>query len=65
MNTPAAAPTAAPTVRVTPDFKPGETILHKYEGTEHVIEAIDANGNLQISGRAGLLPPTAAEKKLP
>lgn len=63
---PAPAPTAetaaAPTVKATPVFKPGETIRHKDEGTEFKILSITPEGHLQCQGRAGLLPPSCAEK---
>lgn len=53
-----------PTVKLTPSFKVGETILCKSTGEELKIIAINPDGNLQCSNRAGLMPPTAAEKKI-
>ena len=53
-----------PTVKINPTFKVGETILCKSTGAELKILSITAEGNLQCEGRAGLMPPSAAEKKL-
>lgn len=53
-----------PTVKLTPTFKVGETILCKSTGEEFKIIAITPDGNLQCASRAGLMPPSAAEKKI-
>lgn len=53
-----------PTVKLTPDFKVGETIVHKFDGTEHTILSITPEGNLECSNRIGLMPPNVAAKKV-
>jgi hypothetical protein len=54
-----------PTVKLTPDFKAGETIKCKSTGEEFKILKIHAKGALECEGRAGLMPKEAAEKILP
>lgn len=53
-----------PTVKVTPDFKAGETVIHKGTGDELKVEAVTPEGNLRCQGVAGLIVPTAVEKKV-
>lgn len=57
-------PLDSPTVRINPDFKPGETIACKSTGEEFKIIAITAQGHLLCQGRAGLMPADAAEYPL-
>lgn len=53
-----------PTVKLTPSFRKGETIVCKSTGLEFKILEITEEGNLLCAGRAGAMPPHAAEKKL-
>lgn len=52
-----------PVVKLTPDFKVGETVIHLAEGTEHKILKLDKDGNLQLTGVATLIRPDAVKKK--
>ncbi|MEO5712162.1 MAG: hypothetical protein ABIT37_01630 [Luteolibacter sp.] len=54
---------AGPTVKLTPTFKVGETVIEIATGEEMKILEI-VNENLRIGGRAGLMPPTGVEKKI-
>jgi len=58
------APAAQPTVKLTPAFSIGETVIHKFEATLHKIISITAAGLIQLEGRAGLIEPSALEKNL-
>lgn len=53
---------AEPTVKLTPDFKIGETVTHIGEGTEHRIINISADGYLLLTGVATLIRPSAVRK---
>ena len=53
-----------PKVKATPDFKKGETVIHKDSKEELKILEVTKEGNLRCDGIAALLPPTAVEKKL-
>lgn len=53
-----------PQVRPTPDFQVGETIECKTTGNPFEILSITPEGHLQLKGRAGLMPKTAAQKPL-
>jgi hypothetical protein len=54
---------AGPTVKLTPEFKVGETVTHLGEGTTHTILAISPLGYLQLSEVATLIEPSAVSKK--
>jgi hypothetical protein len=54
-----------PKVKLTPEFKKGETVIESATGEEMKITEVTKEGNLRIEGRAGLMPPTGVEKKLP
>lgn len=54
----------APTVKVTPDFKIGETVIDIATGEPLKIIEIARDGAFRIAGRAGLMPPTSVEKKI-
>ncbi|MES2923685.1 MAG: hypothetical protein V4819_19175 [Verrucomicrobiota bacterium] len=54
-----------PTVKLTPDFKVGETITCKSTGEKFKILGILENGDLNCQGRAGIMPKDCAEKILP
>lgn len=54
-----------PTVKVNPTFAKKETVIHKGTREELVITEITKAGLLRCAGVAGLLLPSAVEKKLP
>ena len=56
--------TDPPTVRTNPDFKKGETVIHKGTGEELKITAITKTKMLRCEGIATLLYPSAVEKKI-
>lgn len=53
-----------PTVKLIPDFKVGETVIHKDAGTEHTVIAVIPGNVLRLSGLAALTYAYAVEKKL-
>lgn len=54
-----------PTVKLTPDFAVGETVIHIGERTEHKILALDlAAKTVRLEGIATLSPLSAIEKKI-
>lgn len=53
---------AEPTVKLQPDFKIGETVVHQGEKTEHKVIAIKPEG-LRLEGLAGLVNPAILAKK--
>lgn len=52
-----------PTVKVTPDFKKGDTVVHLGEGTEHKVSKVHPDGTLRLSGLVGRIVPTAVRPK--
>lgn len=54
-----------PTVKLTPDFKVGETVYCKATRAKFKVLAITKSGDLSCAGRAGLMPASAAAKELP
>lgn len=52
-----------PTVKVTPAFKVGETVVIKATRAKAKIEKI-REGNLRLSGIAGWIVPTSVEKDI-
>ncbi len=53
---------AEPTVKLTAEFKVGETVIHAGEKTEHKILAIKPEG-IRCTGLAGLINPKILLKK--
>jgi hypothetical protein len=53
---------AEPSVKLTPDFKVGDSVIHIGEKTTHTILKIDAEKNLTLSGVATLIHPAAVKK---
>lgn len=51
-----------PSVKLTPEFKVGETVTHIGDGSTHTILKISKEGNLTLSGAATLIRPTAVTK---
>jgi hypothetical protein len=54
-----------PVVKITPDFKVGETVTHKGERTDHKVLAVTKDKTLKLEGLAGTIRPEAVEAKLP
>lgn len=52
-----------PTVKLTPDFKAGETVIHLGEKTEHKIVKVHPDKTLTLAGLAGRIRPDAVQKK--
>ena len=55
--------TTEPTVKVTPDFKVGETVIHLGERTEHKVLKVNKDKTLILEGLAARIRPTAVSKK--
>jgi hypothetical protein len=53
-----------PKVKLTPDFKVGETIECKHSGETFKILSITEKGDYHCQGRAGTMPRECAQKAL-
>lgn len=62
-KTPSApAVSTEPTVKLTPEFKVGETVTHLGSRTDHKVLAVKPAG-LRLQGLAGLINPQILAKK--
>jgi len=56
-------PNSEPTVKLTPDFKVGETVTHNGEKTDHKVLKVNEDKTLILEGLAGHILPEAVSKK--